>query len=469
VGSRRASAPKHPPNTQLTWQRLQRGWSREELVEQIKRSMQDADEAEPGLNAEVARRWETGDRKPEPRYKKHLVLVFGMTASELGLLSADELALCSGIQPAPATTTKVIMNEQLIDTVVRKVMLVMLHGNAEFGRHAFIKGLFGASLATLLSNGLAIPESVEALASQPKSRLDPRSIDAYSAITASHRDLYWTSPAGDLLPSVAAHVRLGGGMLKSTSDVEGPLPRCLAAAVAESALLVSRLTFFDLAQAEAAQTFFQLAQDAVEVSQDHVLTAAVLAHRAFVPGFAGQEKPAGDFLKAAHAHARYGAGPLLRSWLHCVDGEISARTGHPQASLARIRSAEDALVTSGTDPDWLDFFDASRLAGFAGNTLLLAGQHRAAASRLREALDGLADGATKQQAVLLFDLAAAQAPIDAEQALTSARQACDILGRDYYATALQRVPDVRAALSATPYAVQLDERIRALTNATGEA
>jgi hypothetical protein len=88
---------------------------------------------------------------------------------------------------------------------------------------------------------------------------------------------------------------------------------------------------------------------------------------------------------------------------------------------------------------------------------------------LWEALDGLADGATKQQAVLLFDLAAAQAPIDAEQALTSARQACDILGRDYYATALQRVPNVRAALSATPYAVQLNERVRALTNVEGQA
>jgi hypothetical protein len=199
------------------------------------------------------------------------------------------------------------------------------------------------------------------------------------------------------------------------------------------------------------------------------LAAAVLAHRAFVPGFAEQEQPARDFLKAAHAHARYGAGPLLRSWLHCVDAEISARTGQSKASLARIRSAEDALVTAGTDPVWLDYFDASRLDGFAGNALLLAGQNRAAAPRLQSALDGLAENATKQQAVLLFDLAAAQAPLDAEQALATARQACDVVGRDHYATALQRVPEVRAALSATPYAGELDERVRALTGVAGEA
>ncbi|MGH3624390.1 MAG: hypothetical protein ACRDQ5_21830, partial [Sciscionella sp.] len=440
-----------------------------ELVEQIKRSMQEADEPEPGLNAEAVRRWETGDRTPEPRYKKHLVLVFGKIASELGLLSAHELALCPQHQPAPATTTNVIMNEQLIGAVVKKVMLMLLGGNAEFGRHLLLKGLLGASLAPLLSTGVAIPESVEALASQRRTRLDPRSIDAYSAITASLRDLYWTSPASDLLPSVTAHVHLGDGMLKAASDVGEPEPRRLAAALAESALLAARLAFFDLAQADVAQSFFQLAEDAGEAAHDHALTAAVLAHRAFVPGFAEQQQPARDFLKAAHAHARYGAGPLLRSWLHCADAEISARTGQSTASLARIRSAEDALGTGGTDPRWLDFFDVSRLAGFAGNALLLAGQHHAAVSRLQEALDGLAEGASKQRSVLLFDLAAAHAPTDADQALATARQACDVLDRYYYATALQRVPGVRAALSATPYVVELDERVHAVTSTAGEA
>ena len=236
MGPRRASAPKHPPNTQLTWQRLQRGWSREELVEQIKRSMKQSDEAEPGLNSDIVRRWETGDRKPEPRYKKHVVLVFGKPASELGLLSAEELALCPA-QSAPATTNA-LMNKQLVDAVVKKVMLVVLDGNAEFGRHLFLKGLLGASLAPLVSNGVALPDSIEVLANVQRTRLHPRSIDAYTAITTSHRDLYWTSSASELLSSVTAHIRLGDGMLKSVSDAEGLLPQRLAAAVAESGVRV---------------------------------------------------------------------------------------------------------------------------------------------------------------------------------------------------------------------------------------
>lgn len=467
MGSRRASDPKHPPNTRLTWQRLQRGWSREELVEQIKRSMKQADEAEPGLNADIVRRWETGDRKPEPRYRKHLVLVFGAPAGELGLLSTEELAMCPAHQPAPPETAGLLMNEQLVDAVVKKVMLV-LGGNAEFGRHMFLKGLLGVSLGALLSNGVAVPNSVEALAGEPRAQLDPRSVEAYSAITASQRELYWTSSAVNLLPSVAAHVQLGAGMLRSTSDADGPLSQFLAAALAESALLAARLNFFDLDSADAAESFFQLAADAAAASQDHSLATAVLAHRAFVPGFAGQEQPARDFLKAAHAHARYGAGPLLRSWLHCVEAEISARTGRSKASLTRIRSAEDALTTTGTDPVWLDYFDGSRLDGFAGNTLLLAGQNRGAVARLEQAVGGLTEASGKQRAVLLFDLAAALAPLDADHSLATAQQACDVVGRIPYATALQRVHGVRTALRATPHLRQLDERVRALANAGGE-
>ncbi|MFE9748268.1 hypothetical protein ACFYOT_25460 [Saccharothrix saharensis] len=422
--------------------------------------MRTAGEGSPGLDDEVVRRWESGDRTPEPRYRKHLVLVFGLTADELGLLSPTELALRPTTDSAPDT----IMRDDVLDAVVRKVTSMMSGTEGEFGRKLFLKGLLGAGVVPLLAQGITLPDDVDALAGPQRTRLDHRSVDAYRAITTSHRTLYWTSPATDLLPSVAAHVRLGATMMKDAFTTDPRLPQ-LAAAVAEGALLAARLTFFDLAHEQTAEAFFQLAQDTVEVSRDHDLAAAVLAHRAFVPGFAQREQPARAFLDAAHAHARYATGPLLRSWLHCVDGEVSARTGQARSSVARIRSAEDALGTSGTDPAWLDFFDVSRLSGFAGNALLLAGRHHAAAERLQEALDGLAGDAERQRAVLLFDLATAQAPDDAEQAFATAHQACDVLERDYYAMALERVPAARRALTGTPYLAQLNERVRALTPA----
>jgi hypothetical protein len=167
-------------------------------------------------------------------------------------------------------------------------------------------------------------------------------------------------------------------------------------------------------------------------------------------------------IEAAHGHARYDTGPLLRSWLHCVAAEVTAKTGSPQESLKHVRQAEDSLATSGIDAEWLDYYDASRLPGFAGYCQLVAGKPAEAATTLQTALASLDSRATKQRAVILLDLALAHAAQDAEQAAALAGQALDVLEKDWYGTAFERVPQVRAALEPTPFARQLEERSRTL-------
>lgn len=87
-----ATARRYPPNRQLTWERLERGWSYDELCERIKGSMRDTGEVDTGLTGNTVRRWETGERWPDSRFRKHLVTVLGRPASQLGLLTSDELA-----------------------------------------------------------------------------------------------------------------------------------------------------------------------------------------------------------------------------------------------------------------------------------------------------------------------------------------------------------------------------------------
>jgi hypothetical protein len=464
VGVQRQSTPKHPPNQRLTWERLQRGWSREELTEQIRRSMKQAGEPVPGLNADIIRRWESGDRKPEPRYKKHLVLVFGKTAQELGLLSVEELQMRPVHEsPISAEGHRVLHQEKIIDAVAKRVMLAMFGDGIELNRSAFLKGVLATSLVASLPSGLTSAEAPGVVASDRQLSLDVSSVQAFSTITTSHRDLYWASPPADLLTSVVAHVRMGYTMLKSASNVESPLAKRHALSLAESALLAARIVFFDLGGGVAAEKFFDLAESAASLSKDHLMMTGVLAHRAFVPGFAGQEQEARAYLNAAHAHIRYASGPGLRSWLHCVDAEISARTGQPKVSLARIASADEAILSSGEDPLWLDFFDSSRLDAFAGNALYLAGRQQQAADRLNAALERINGKSAKQRPVILLDLAAAQASTDAEQALATAHLAFDAIDASPYAVALDRVPDVKAALRSTPHASELDERARSLT------
>ena len=62
---------RYPPNRLLAWERLQRGWSYEELAERVRAEMDRCGETDTGLTANTVRRWETGDRWPEPRFRKH--------------------------------------------------------------------------------------------------------------------------------------------------------------------------------------------------------------------------------------------------------------------------------------------------------------------------------------------------------------------------------------------------------------
>ena len=65
--------------------------------------------------------------------------------------------------------------------------------------------------------------------------------------------------------------------------------------------------------------------------------------------------------------------------------------------------------------------------------------------------------------ILLLDLATAYADSDPEHAIQLAGQAVETLRRDWYATARDRLPVLRAALDGTPYRGELEERLRPLS------
>jgi hypothetical protein len=52
------------------------------------------------------------------------------------------------------------------------------------------------------------------------------------------------------------------------------------------------------------------------------------------------------------------------------------------------------LALTGTDHDWLDFYDGGRLAAFSGNTDLLADSYSSAVNWLQQAVGELAPDAT---------------------------------------------------------------------------
>ncbi|GHE09177.1 transcriptional regulator [Streptomyces alanosinicus] len=270
----------------------------------------------------------------------------------------------------------------------------------------------------------------------------------FEAVTRSHRHLYWSVAPAVLHPAVLEHARLGCALLAETAN---PARRTLAAALAESYLLVGRIEFFDLRQPDhASETLLRALQAAAE-ADDPRLGAAVLAHMAFIPGWAGDREAAVERMMAARTYARRGqASAELWAWLDAVEAECETRCGDPHAALRLIRHAEDTLSTGSehATPEWLDWFSPVRLAAFKGNTQLKAGHLPQARQTLHEVLDGLPPESDKQRTVVLGDLASVEAAEGRpEEACRYAIQALDQLAITWYAMGMDRIREVRRTLA----------------------
>lgn len=189
---------------------------------------------------------------------------------------------------------------------------------------------------------------------------------------------------------------------------------------------------------------------------------AILGHAAFIPGWVGDRAGANDRLSAARSHARRaGASGLLWAWLDAVEAECATRSGDFAEALRLISRAESHLRDESTSPrpPWLDWFSPARLAAFRGYVELKAGHARRAKKSLTTALDGSGHDENKQRAVILADLAAAELADDNLHACCDyLDRALDELRQQWYATAMDRITEVRRALR--PW--QDDTRVRQL-------
>jgi hypothetical protein len=294
--------------------------------------------------------------------------------------------------------------------------------------------------------------------------VQPPTIGAdYTAITVAHRRMYSTVHPGQLHPAVAEHARLGFQLLTETSGISR---KVLALALAESLLLVGRIEFFDLRQPGEADSTFVRALQAAGEADDTLLGAAILAHAAFVPGWAGRRAEAAERLRAARTYARRGpASAEFLAWIEAVEAECDTRCGHPDDALRLIARAEDALASTNDNrsPEWFTWFSAGRLAAFKGNTQLVAGRRSQAKDSLHAALAALAATESKQRAVVLGDLAAVEvAGNNPAQACRHLHEALDHLAITWYATGMERIRKVREELQPwadTPDVQGLDDRL----------
>jgi hypothetical protein len=270
----------------------------------------------------------------------------------------------------------------------------------------------------------------------------------FEAVTRSHRRLYWSVAPTTLHPAVVAHATLGCALLPETSD---STRRTIAAALAETYLLAGRIEFFDLSEPTTAHDTLLLALQAAGEADDPLLGSAVIAHMAFIPGWAGDQEGARERMIAARTYARRApASAEFLAWLDAVEAECETRCGDTRTALNLINHAEDVLEAGNEHPSppWMDWFSPARLAAFKGNTQLLAGHLPQARAALLQALEAMTPGEEKQRTVVYGDLAAVEAASgNPEEACEYAGKALDQLALTWYATGMDRVREVRRALT----------------------
>ncbi|MEV7869186.1 helix-turn-helix domain-containing protein [Streptomyces sp. NPDC088124] len=303
-------------------------------------------------------------------------------------------------------------------------------------------GLRGAGAAAIATAGLAAVPIRPGAATQPASV----AVD-FRAVTHAHRHLYWSLAPAALHPAVIAHATLGCAFLAET---DGQTHRSVATALAETWLLAGRIEFFDLNKPEQARATLQRALQAASEAQDDLMGSAILAHTAFIPGWAGQREDALETMAAARAYARRAtAGAEFWAWLDAVEAECETHCGNMPAALQLITRAEETLDTGPAHarPAWMDWFSPVRLAGFKGNAQLRAGHLPQARATLLTALDDLPEEEGKQRSVIYGDLAAVEAADGRiQEACDHLRKALAQLEITPYAAGRQRVRDVRRAL-----------------------
>jgi hypothetical protein len=255
----------------------------------------------------------------------------------------------------------------------------------------------------------------------------------YAAITAAYRRLYPDVEPTHLHPPVTEHTRMGIHLLSETAGISHTI---LATALAEALLLAGRIEFFDLRQPDDADVTLVRALQAAGEADDALLGSAILAHAAFIPGWAGRRDETADRMRAARTYARRGpASAEFLAWLDAVEAECETISGRTREALRLIEHAESLLAEGSAyaSPDWFTWFSPARLAAFKGNTQLKAGHFPQARETLLAVPDDPSITGGKQRTIILADLAAVEAAQhNPEAACDYAIQALDqLVNRGY--------------------------------------
>jgi transcriptional regulator with XRE-family HTH domain len=451
------------PQMPLKALREQRGWTQKEVADQVSRMAWLRRHERVGVNADMIAKWERGDKKPSPRYRELLSLVFETDARELGIGGAVRTASVSDDFDGNSLIEMLGGAATLLDQLgaagaILQPRMFDVWKDELMQRRALLK-LMGLATAAGV-----VPTADREL--EPSTKVTPEDADNLDHLTDRYQALYHSTAPALLMTPVVAHLETVGDFLRL--GVSGPLLRRLFANQARVANLAGRLAFCDLNDSLGARGYYNLALESAREAGDHLQGAAALTHMAFIPAADREFSVALDYLRAAAQQAAKHPDGRVESWLAAAESEFRANAGSHAEALKAIERAREKLSKPGliADLPWLDFYDSTRLSGFAGYALLRDGQHDASKASLADATRRLPRTAVKQKAVFLADIATVElAGGELDRACASAGEAAETLRQVGYAHGASRLREFRR--SVEPWADSapvrmLDEQLATL-------
>ncbi len=413
--------------------RQERGLTQQDVAEALCRLAQVHEHRGVGVNADMVSKWERGEKKPSPIYRRLLGLLFD-TAPALGSSGAPVAAAEPGASLAESFEQRLgsfdpvlrpALAEMWKDDLVKRRSMLQLMGALPMG------GVDGVAEAMLARSDAEVAATAETV-----SRL--------TELAHDYQRLYQGAEPTRLITPVRAFLRTVRRLLTAPLDPELRVP--LLSAYGQVGLLAGRVSFFDLHDANAARGYFAVVMDAARELGDRMLAAAALGHTSFVPAGERNFDAARDHLRRTRRYAERGEAPMVASWASAVESEILSQASMTNAAVDAIEQAGiDVERAGGPLPSWFDFYDRARMQGFRGYALLHAGRPDEARIALENGVKGLPADAVKQRSVLLADLATVHLHLsDLEQACHVAGASLAQLSHAGYATGSDRVRQFRA-------------------------
>ncbi len=428
-------------------QRVRRGWTQHDVAQKIDRLAWTQTGKHVGINADMVAKWERGVKVPSRRYQELLDCLFGDDRRSAIVTGAARQADNRSIDPIDAliAQTGLLLDQLGRDALILRPRVLEVWEAETLRRRSLLKLVTLAPALTAVSQqGQGVSVGTEITGS-------------LANLADGYQRLYHVTGPTLLITPVVAHLDVTRELLRDTTSAG--LRRSLLRNQAQVALLAGRISFFDLSDSIAARGYYSLAIESSLESGAHHLATSALGHTAFISAAEGRFGTSVHYVDQASRLLESEPHHRLSSWLAAVGSEITANAGAADESLGYVERARASLDRPNLAPDlpWFDFFDESRLDGFAGYASLRAHRYDEAITSLSQTLTGLSDNAVKQRAVVLADLAAAHlAKGDLDQSCAIASDAADRLRQAGYATGLDRLRALRSSM--TPWATSAPVR-----------